>query len=141
MPFQRQIAHLFASISKTLVVNSVRLKFRENKQKLFTKYLLYTNVCIAVSFGGLGDLIEQAYEIQVGHQKKWDEQRTLQLASTGVPVGLVCHNWYMLLDRFLPVRNGKNLIKKIVLDQCIASPIYICLFFIIVSSARALRFL
>jgi protein Mpv17 len=96
---------------------------------MFTKYLIYTNVMISVTFSGLGDLIEQVYEITVGHQKDWDKMRTVKLASTGFPVGLACHNWYIVLDRCLSVRNGKNLAKKIVLDQLIASPVYICLFF------------
>ncbi len=132
MSFSKRILHLFTFINSSrppTYFKSGRLKIAEKRKKLFTTYLLYTNACIAVSFSGLGDLIEQTYEIQVGNQNNWDMVRTLKLASTGLPIGLVCHAWYIILDRYMPVRNAKSLVKKILLDQFIASPIYICLFF------------
>lgn len=104
-------------------------KLRENHHKLFTKYLLITNLTISTTFSGLGDFLEQAYEISAGYESKWDKMRTLKLASSGLPVGFVCHNWYIFLDRFIKERTFKNLIKKFLMDQLIGSPMYITVFF------------
>lgn len=44
-------------------------------------------------------------------------------------VGVFCHYWYKLLDSKLPGRNFKMVAKKVLVDQTIASPIVIFLFF------------
>ena len=97
--------------------NLFKFKIRETNKKLFTKYLLVTNLTISTSFSGLGDFLEQSYEIAAGYQKKWDRMRTVKLGSTGLPVGFVCHYWFIFLDRHITGRTGKFLVKKLLLDQ------------------------
>lgn len=103
---------------------------RETNKKLFSKYLLITNLTISTTFSGLGDFLEQSYEIAAGYQKSWDRMRTLKLGSTGLPVGLVYHYWFIFLDRHITGRTGKFLIKKLLMDQFIGSPLYIIVFFL-----------
>lgn len=112
--------------------NLLKMKtaLRETNKKLFTKYLLVTNLTISTTFSGLGDFLEQSYEIVAGYQKNWDRMRTLKLGSTGLPVGLVCHYWFIFLDRLITGRTGKFLVKKLLLDQFIGSPLYILVFFL-----------
>jgi protein Mpv17 len=47
----------------------------------------------------------------------------------GFMMGPLNHAWYTTLDRFLPAITGKTVIKKIFLDQIIASPVFACSFF------------
>lgn len=39
------------------------------------KYLLLTNVGISIGLSGVGDFIEQRYEILTGEIQKWDRHR------------------------------------------------------------------
>lgn len=70
-----------------------------SKKSIFTKYLLATNVSISISASGLGDFIEQMLEIASSYQAKWDRIRTSKMAFTGLPVGVICHYFYALLDK------------------------------------------
>ena len=117
-------------MSNFLKFRGLRARLRETNRRLFTKYLLITNLTISTTFSGLGDYLEQVLEITAGYKNDWDRLRTLKLASTGLPVGLVCHYWFIFLDRKITGRTGKFLIKKILLDQLIGSPLYIIAFFI-----------
>jgi len=105
-------------------------KLRETNKKLFSKYLLITNLAISTTFSGLGDFLEQTYEVYAGYEERRDKIRTLKMAFTGLPVGFFCHHWYMTLDKYLPMRDKKSLIKKFLLDQLIGSPVYIAIFLI-----------
>ncbi|CAH0761284.1 unnamed protein product [Diatraea saccharalis] len=93
------------------------------------KYLLYTNVTISVSLSALGDSLEQSYELYVKEQKEYDAKRTLNMAFSGSAVGVLCHYWYKILDKFIVGKTADMVIKKLLLDQLIFSPIMIMTFF------------
>lgn len=93
------------------------------------KYLFYTNVSISVTLSGVGDFLEQHYELYTKESDKYDIKRTMHMASSGASVGVLCHHWYKVLDRFIVGRTWKNVTKKLVLDQVIFSPIMILTFF------------
>lgn len=93
------------------------------------KYLFYTNVTISVSLSSLGDLMEQTYEIYTEEQEKYDKKRTVHMAFSGVAVGVLCHHWYKVLDRFIIGKTFDMVAKKLFLDQIIFSPIMIVTFF------------
>lgn len=93
------------------------------------KYLFYTNVTISAALSGLGDILEQNYEIIHGKVDKWDKLRTLRMTLSGITVGIVCHHWYSFLDRRLPGYTISLVMKKIVIDQLVGSPICISTFF------------
>jgi protein Mpv17 len=106
-------------------------------KKAFTpKYLLFTNVAISVSLSGVGDIIEQHYEILQQEADTWDRTRTHQMSISGMTVGVFCHNWYKFLDRHMPGRTIQVVMKKVVIDQLVASPIVIMLFFLTLGCLR-----
>ncbi|XP_004537761.1 mpv17-like protein 2 [Ceratitis capitata] len=117
-----------------LVIRNAALKsmvfFREIHKRAFSsKYLLVTNVGISLGLSTAGDLIEQQYEIYRGDIKEWNKRRTTHMAISGMGVGAICHYWYKFLDNRMPGRTIRIVMKKIVLDQLICSPLYISAFF------------
>ncbi|XP_077291409.1 mpv17-like protein 2 isoform X1 [Arctopsyche grandis] len=109
------------------------------KLKLLTKtafsdkYLLCTNVTISISLSSLGDYLEQKYEIYIKELETWNRTRTMHMGFSGMTVGVICHHWYKFLDRRLPGRTLVTVIKKMLIDQTICSPIVITTFFLSVA--------
>ncbi|KAJ8716011.1 hypothetical protein PYW08_013296 [Mythimna loreyi] len=93
------------------------------------KYLFYTNVTISLSLSSVGDLMEQTYEIYIKEQTEYDLKRCAHMAFSGVAVGILCHHWYKVLDKFIIGKTFDMVAKKLVLDQFIFSPIMIVTFF------------
>ncbi|XP_038206393.1 mpv17-like protein 2 [Zerene cesonia] len=93
------------------------------------KYLLYTNVTISISLSAVGDLLEQTYEVYTKDMDKYDFKRTMHMGFSGAAVGVLCHHWYKVLDRFIIGKTTDMVIKKLLLDQLIFSPIMIVTFF------------
>ena len=84
-----------------------------------------------MQFVFLGDVIEQKYEIYKKEIEKWDRRRTVNMATSGFVVGVFCHHWYNFLDHRIPgKRHIRTVFKKVMVDQLIASPIVILLFFV-----------
>ncbi|XP_047993264.1 mpv17-like protein 2 [Leguminivora glycinivorella] len=105
-------------------------KFRNVVKVAFSdKYLLYTNVTISLSLSALGDIAEQSYELYCKDLQCYDSKRTLHMACSGVAVGILCHNWYKVLDKFIIGKTFDMVVKKLLLDQFIFSPIMIVTFF------------
>lgn len=77
----------------------------------------------------VGDLIEQRIEIYKKEIESLDPVRTRNMAASGLTVGIFCHFWYKLLDGKLPGRNFSMVMKKVLVDQLLASPVIIFLFF------------
>lgn len=58
------------------MLRSVVKRFKAMSRTAFSdKYLLLTNVGISVGLSGVGDFIEQHYEIMTGEMQKWDRHR------------------------------------------------------------------
>ncbi|XP_023946449.1 mpv17-like protein 2 [Bicyclus anynana] len=93
------------------------------------KYLLYTNITISLTLSSVGDGMEQMYELYTGDLKEYNPQRTMQMAFSGIGVGILCHHWYKVLDRFIIGKSFDMVVKKLMLDQLIFSPIMIITFF------------
>ncbi|XP_076171471.1 mpv17-like protein 2 [Ptiloglossa arizonensis] len=101
------------------------------KKQLFSpKYLLWTNVGISISLSAMGDVLEQHYEILKGKWDKWSLNRTRNMAVSGMSVGIICHYWYKYLDNRLPGRTINTVLKKVVIDQIVCSPLCITMFFL-----------
>lgn len=106
-------------------------KLREWHGAAFSnKFLLFTNVGISLSLSSVGDILEQQLELYNGEIDKYCATRTSHMATSGVVVGIICHYWYQMLDKYLPGRSMRVVAKKIVLDQLICSPVYISAFFV-----------
>lgn len=101
-------------------------KIAQKGKVLFSsKYLLYTNTGISVASSALGDVIVQSGEKISDQSKQWDKTRTAHLAVTGAVIGPFCHYWYIFLDWYLPGKSGSILVKKLLLDQLVCSPVII----------------
>lgn len=110
---------------------SIQSKLKNVSTKAFSpKYLLLTNISISISLSAVGDVIEQKYEIYSGDMEVMDNQRTKNMAISGMTVGVLCHYWYKFLDARMPGRTIKTVIKKVIIDQLICSPFCIASLFL-----------
>ncbi|XP_025157459.1 mpv17-like protein 2 isoform X1 [Harpegnathos saltator] len=101
------------------------------KEHLFSsKNLLYTNVGISIFLSGTGDVIEQHYEILKGQWDKWSFTRTKNMAISGTSIGIFCHYWYNFLDIKITGHTLNIVLRKVVIDQLICSPVCISIFFL-----------
>lgn len=106
-------------------------KFKKLSKKAFSeKYLLFTNATISLCLSATGDILEQRYEKFKGEINEWNHKRTINMAISGISVGIVCHYWYKFLDHHLPGKGFKIVMKKVLADQFICSPIVITVFFV-----------
>jgi len=117
------------------VASRILMEARHASRILFSRrYLLATNVLISASLSATGDILEQHYEIVTKHQKPWDTRRTLHMSASGITVGILCHYWYIFLDKRLPGRSLRIVMKKVIIDQIVLSPLAISLFFVTVGT-------
>lgn len=120
-----------AFVNFTRILKQVGRKSKFLSRKIFSdKYLLYANVGISITLSGVGDLLEQQYEILSKELKSWDMERTKNMSISGCTVGILCHYWYQYLDARLPGRTIKIVAKKVLIDQVICSPFTISVFFL-----------
>jgi len=90
-------------------------------KRVFKENLFLSNLVISFSLSGLGDIIQQKVE-----RKGWNAGRTLQMSTSfGLTSGFLCHHWYNYLDRVLPGRGFGVVLRKIVWDQVVFSPVCI----------------
>lgn len=104
-------------------------KFSSTTRTLFSKEAL-GNIGISVVLAGTGDLVVQNFEFARNNERTWDRSRTNHMAISGLTTGFVCHHWYNILDKKLPGRTPSVIVKKVIADQLICSPICIAIFFI-----------
>ena len=114
------------SFVKKLLGNSV---LRTKVKAIFSdKYLLYTNTGISIGLSISGDVMQQTYQRRKKPNISWNTKRSMHMAASGLVVGPLCHYWYLYLDRWLPGRSLRVVIKKLAMDQLICSPLYIASF-------------
>ncbi|XP_044270765.1 mpv17-like protein 2 [Tribolium madens] len=94
------------------------------------KYLLYTNVALSGTLSGLGDILEQNYEMLTDDLENWNKTRTRNMSVCGISIGVICHYWYNYLDRKLPGYTIGTVCKKIIIDQIVCSPVCITTLFV-----------
>lgn len=125
-------------------------------RKIFGKYLLITNTVSCGLMMGIGDLIQQRSEywrrsnncnistsVKNGNNSLLANIKDLEEASythnymrmknmitVGLLQGPFHHYFYAALERFIPGRNAKSIVKKTLLDQSIASPTCLIIFFV-----------
>ncbi|CAH0389485.1 unnamed protein product [Bemisia tabaci] len=100
-------------------------------KKCFGKYLLVTNTVSSGILMAVGDSMQQQIETYRGfhENESHDAVRSMNMAMVGIILGPIQHVFYMYLDRFIPGRDLFSVSKKLLLDQLIASPVYIVTFF------------
>jgi len=92
-------------------------------KNIFNKHLFLSNVTLSFCLSGVGDLLQQSIEKS---KTKWNLRRTaLMSISFGLTSGFLCHHWYNYLDRVLPGRGVGVVVRKVVWDQVVFSPLCI----------------
>ncbi|OTF78044.1 mpv17-like protein [Euroglyphus maynei] len=104
--------------------------------------LLLTNALISASMGAIGDSIQQNFDILMdkkndddddgGESKKYSNTRTIHMTTAGLSTGVLTHYWYLLLERFYGKVNRRHpvtLIKLVLLDQVLFSPVNLFVYF------------
>ncbi|XP_049808608.1 mpv17-like protein 2 isoform X1 [Schistocerca nitens] len=119
----------FMRLSKLHVLKQLASGCRNVGHTMFNKYLLLTNVGISMCLSATGDVIQQHYEMMHNERKNVELIRTRNMSISGVTVGVVCHFTYNYLDKKLPGRSLQTVLKKVVVDQLVFSPIYLTVFF------------
>ncbi|XP_076758018.1 mpv17-like protein 2 isoform X1 [Xylocopa sonorina] len=126
-------------------------------KKLFGRYLLVTNTVSCGLMMAVADIIQQRSEYMRKHkylssgryvmaaspqvEKNFlnsrisddythDYVRTKNMTIVGLAQGPFHHWFYMILDRVIPGRNAVSVVKKTCVDQTIASPICLGMFFV-----------
>lgn len=101
-------------------------------RRAFGKYLLVTNTLSSGILMGLGDYCQQRIEIyQATTEKKpFDVTRSVNMSTVGLGHGVFHHFFYGWIDRTFPGTSLRNVVRKIFLDQLIASPACMYIFFI-----------
>ncbi|KAK6629167.1 hypothetical protein RUM43_002984 [Polyplax serrata] len=104
---------------------------RKGLGKIFGKYLFLTNTLSSGLLMCAGDLIQQEIEhVRYDkHKNSFDWRRNLHMGIVGTLLGPFAHFFYQVLDKFIPGNKLTSIAKKIVLDQTIASPVCILIFF------------
>ncbi|XP_069703418.1 mpv17-like protein 2 isoform X2 [Periplaneta americana] len=116
------------SIKNSYNVHTSKAKGTLNR--IFGKYLLLTNTISCGVLMAAGDIIQQEIERHGSHKNKsFDWKRTGRMFAVGLAQGPPQHVFYKFLDRSLPKRDFRSISKKVLLDQLIASPVCICIFF------------
>ncbi|GIX86628.1 mpv17-like protein 2 [Caerostris extrusa] len=115
------------------VMNSlIRQTFQKSTSiisHLFSKHLLLTNATFSMAMGVAGDLVQQHYEILRDEQDVWKPIRTTHMGAAGLTTGVLSHYWYILVDAFIPGSGVRCVIKKVLYDQILFSPINLTVYF------------
>lgn len=121
---------MFVSKQKLRICVLATVKAARTKSKLVfsKKYLLLTNTIISGIQACSGDALEQKTQIRYGEISGWNKSRSRDVALWGLLIGPFCHYWFHFLEWFIPGRSIQIAAKKLVLDQCICSPVVISTF-------------
>ncbi|XP_058419741.1 mpv17-like protein 2 isoform X2 [Diceros bicornis minor] len=96
-------------------------------QPLFQgRALLVTNTLGCGALMAAGDGARQSWEIRARPGQKFDPRRSASMFAVGCSMGPFLHYWYLWLDRLLPasgLRGLSNVLRKVLVDQLVASPL------------------
>ncbi|NP_001386369.1 mpv17-like protein 2 isoform 2 precursor [Rattus norvegicus] len=88
--------------------------------------LLVTNTLGCGVLMATGDGARQAWEVRARPEQRFSARRSASMFAVGCSMGPFLHFWYLWLDRLLPasgLRSLPSVMKKVLVDQTVASPI------------------
>uniref|UniRef100_Q567V2-2 Isoform 2 of Mpv17-like protein 2 n=1 Tax=Homo sapiens TaxID=9606 RepID=Q567V2-2 len=88
--------------------------------------LLVTNTLGCGALMAAGDGVRQSWEIRARPGQVFDPRRSASMFAVGCSMGPFLHYWYLSLDRLFPasgLRGFPNVLKKVLVDQLVASPL------------------
>lgn len=111
------------------------LSWLQLKSKAFVKYsfgkqLYRTNTLTCGLLLAVGDLIQQKIEKSMERKSKFDTTRTARMFTIGLAQGPAHHYWYTKLDKYLPKKDLRTVLLKILADQLIAAPFFASTFIV-----------
>ncbi|XP_070509053.1 mpv17-like protein 2 [Chironomus tepperi] len=102
----------------------------EQHTALFTKYLLLTNTVSSGFLMYIGEYFAQRIEKSRNfNENEYDKEKMKQLAVVGLSQGPLHHYTYLWMERLLPGNAKSTIVKKIMSDQFIVSPVFILHYF------------
>uniref|UniRef100_A0A8P4GIB6 Mpv17-like protein 2 n=1 Tax=Dicentrarchus labrax TaxID=13489 RepID=A0A8P4GIB6_DICLA len=87
------------------------------------QFLLVTNTLTGGSLLAMGDVVQQSWEIHKEQSKVLDWKRIGYTFVMGCSTGPLLHHWYGRLDSAYAGRAMNTVVKKVLADQLIISPI------------------
>lgn len=117
MSSQNIIMKLTPRLLGRFVNSRIITKVRDGTNYMFKNHLLLVNVGISATLSGVGDSLQQHYEKYKTPERKYDYRRTFNMGVTGVTIGVLCHYWYIWLDKFLPGATFRIAMKKVLPSQ------------------------
>ncbi|CAO1372436.1 unnamed protein product [Diamesa serratosioi] len=123
------ISKVWHRILKTVKIVNSQTK---NDGLIFGKYLLVTNTVSAAVLMLVGESVAQKIENseQLTNEKQlFDCDKMKQMSLVGAGLGPIHHYIYLWMEHFLPGNAFKTIVKKLLTDQLLVSPICISQFF------------
>ncbi|KAM9243570.1 mpv17-like protein 2 isoform 2-T2 [Dugong dugon] len=90
------------------------------------RVLLVTNTLGCGALMAAGDGARQTWEVRARPGQRFDLRRSASMFAMGCSMGPFLHYWYLWLDRLLPasgLRSLPTILKKVLVDQLVASPV------------------
>jgi len=115
-------------IVRFIACNRLVLNVRKGTNHMLKHHFLLTNMAIASTISCVGDCIQQKYEKHRHPERIYNYRRTFNMGLTGMLVSIICHFWYIKLDKIFPGRGFKIAMQKMLLDQTACSPVTITVF-------------
>lgn len=101
-------------------------------ERIMTKHLLLFNTVSSGVLMMFGDIAAQKIEERLGEKKTSDGldlKRVARMTAVGTLQGPMHHYFYGWVDRIMPGTDAKTVFNKIMLDQFVASPLFILSYF------------
>lgn len=93
-------------------------------QPLFRgRLLLLTNTLSCGTLLAAGDALQQFWQLRREPRAQHQAARTGRMFAVGCSMGPMLHFWYLWLDSTFPARGMRTVLKKVLIDQVVVSPI------------------
>jgi peroxisomal membrane protein 2 len=97
--------------------------------RLLAEKPLLTKACTSACTGALGNLLSQYLRPSQGAPKHIDWHSVLNYAGTAfVLVAPMMHNYYRLVEKYIPVHASQYKLKRLLVDRLLYTPAFLCIY-------------